>query len=239
MRKVSCSIRMPDSATPWWPGSRSSSCAPRSRSSASRGAAWLCAGRASALRPAGLLAVLEEGGVLAFRSSGTAGAGSTCWGPRTCSSTRQPEPRPRGSSPVTRDAVEACRIVSGIPAMGSELTDRTIAAEAGLVDRSVSFTKGCYTGQELVARLDARGNNVPRRLVGCDRRPDPALGDRARTPADDPARAPDRSTSAGHERQGGGHRSRPQPGAPSWGRGSPWPTCTGRWTHRSRAGAFG
>jgi folate-binding protein YgfZ len=64
------------------------------------------------------------------------------------------------------DAVEACRIASGIPAMGSELTDKTIAAEAGLVERTVSFTKGCYTGQELVARLDARGNNVPRRLVG-------------------------------------------------------------------------
>ena len=50
--------------------------------------------------------------------------------------------------------------------MGSELTDRTIAAEAGLVERTVSFTKGCYTGQELVARLEARGTNVPRRLVG-------------------------------------------------------------------------
>ncbi len=63
-------------------------------------------------------------------------------------------------------AVEACRIVSGIPAMGAELTNRTIAAEAGLVERTVSFTKGCYTGQELVARIDARGSNVPRRLVG-------------------------------------------------------------------------
>ncbi len=73
---------------------------------------------------------------------------------------------PEGLTVCDRDAVEACRIVSGIPAMGSELTDKTIAAEAGLVDRSVSFTKGCYTGQELVARLDARGNNVPRRLVG-------------------------------------------------------------------------
>src|SRR6202044_1593891 len=73
---------------------------------------------------------------------------------------------PEGIIACDREAVEACRIVSGIPAMGSELTEKTIAAEAGLVDRSVSFTKGCYTGQELVARLDARGNNVPRRLVG-------------------------------------------------------------------------
>ncbi len=73
---------------------------------------------------------------------------------------------PEGVVFCTAEAFEACRIASGIPAMGSELTDRTIAAEAGLVERTVSFTKGCYTGQELVARLEARGTNVPRRLVG-------------------------------------------------------------------------
>ena len=50
--------------------------------------------------------------------------------------------------------------------MGTELTGKTIAAEAGLVARTVSFTKGCYTGQELVARIDSRGSNVARRLVG-------------------------------------------------------------------------
>jgi tRNA-modifying protein YgfZ len=75
-------------------------------------------------------------------------------------------PLPEGIIPCGRDAVEACRIASGLPAMGSELTDKTIAAEAGLVEHTVSFTKGCYTGQELIARLDSRGNNVPRRLVG-------------------------------------------------------------------------
>ncbi len=48
--------------------------------------------------------------------------------------------------------------------MGAELDERTIAAEADLLERCVSFTKGCYTGQELVARLDARGNKVARRL---------------------------------------------------------------------------
>jgi folate-binding protein YgfZ len=74
---------------------------------------------------------------------------------------------PAGITACGAEAVEACRIVSGIPAMGTELTAKTIAAEAGgLVERTVSFTKGCYTGQELVARLDARGSNVPRRLVG-------------------------------------------------------------------------
>jgi folate-binding protein YgfZ len=61
-------------------------------------------------------------------------------------------------------AWEALRIEAGIPVMGAELDERTIAAEADLLDRCVSFTKGCYTGQELVARLDARGNKVARRL---------------------------------------------------------------------------
>jgi folate-binding protein YgfZ len=50
--------------------------------------------------------------------------------------------------------------------MGRELTPKTIPAESGVVERSVSFTKGCYTGQELVARIDSRGGNVPRRLRG-------------------------------------------------------------------------
>ena len=48
--------------------------------------------------------------------------------------------------------------------MAAELDERTIPAEAGLVEASVSFTKGCYTGQELVARIDSRGSNVPRHL---------------------------------------------------------------------------
>jgi folate-binding protein YgfZ len=67
---------------------------------------------------------------------------------------------------VSRDAYEAVRIEAGVPAMGAELTDRTIPAETGIVDRTVSFTKGCYTGQELVARIDSRGGHVPRHLRG-------------------------------------------------------------------------
>ncbi|MGQ0617824.1 MAG: CAF17-like 4Fe-4S cluster assembly/insertion protein YgfZ [Acidimicrobiia bacterium] len=63
-------------------------------------------------------------------------------------------------------AFELLRIGSGVPALGRELTEATIPAEAGdwLIDASVSFTKGCYTGQELVARVDSRGSNVPRPL---------------------------------------------------------------------------
>jgi folate-binding protein YgfZ len=73
---------------------------------------------------------------------------------------------PEGVEPWTADDLERARIEAGIPAMGAELTEATIPAESGVVDRSVSFTKGCFTGQELVARIDSRGGNVPRHLRG-------------------------------------------------------------------------
>lgn len=66
-----------------------------------------------------------------------------------------------------REAVwEAARIEAGVPVNGREVMEGSIAAEVGLVARTVSFTKGCFTGQELVARLDARGSKVARRLCG-------------------------------------------------------------------------
>ena len=72
------------------------------------------------------------------------------------------------NAPDDASALEALRIECGVPAMGAELTEATIPAEAGqwLIDASVSFTKGCYTGQELVARIDSRGGNVPRPVRG-------------------------------------------------------------------------
>ena len=75
-----------------------------------------------------------------------------------------PDTEPPAGLPVDgSDDLEVARIRAGWPAMGRELTERTIPAEiAGLVESSVSFTKGCYTGQELVARIDSRGGNVPR-----------------------------------------------------------------------------
>jgi folate-binding protein YgfZ len=73
---------------------------------------------------------------------------------------------PFRATPVDAAAYEAVRVEAGFPRHGDELDDRTIPAEAGLVEASVSFTKGCYTGQELVARIDSRGSNVPRHLRG-------------------------------------------------------------------------
>jgi folate-binding protein YgfZ len=130
---------------------------------------WRCLALRGAAVPdaaAGLLAVLAEGGVLTLPFEWNGWVGVDVLGPKDLVLNPAAGALPDGLTACEADAVEACRIVSGLPVMGAELTDKTIAAEAGLVERTVSFTKGCYTGQELVARLDARGNNVPRRLVG-------------------------------------------------------------------------
>ena len=71
---------------------------------------------------------------------------------------------PEGCEIGTKEEYEFLRISNGVPRMGSELTEDVIPAETNLIERSVSFTKGCYTGQELVARLDSRGNRVPKHL---------------------------------------------------------------------------
>jgi len=71
-----------------------------------------------------------------------------------------------GGEPGHPDEYEAARIRAGWPRMGSEIDESTIPASLGVVDLAVSFTKGCYTGQELVARIDSRGGKTPTKLVG-------------------------------------------------------------------------
>ena len=73
---------------------------------------------------------------------------------------------PGGVEAMSLDELRAYGVEHGVPAMGRELTEATIPAEIGdwIVAESVSFTKGCFVGQELTARIDSRGGNVPRRL---------------------------------------------------------------------------
>jgi folate-binding protein YgfZ len=59
---------------------------------------------------------------------------------------------------LTAEELELLRIRAGTPAWGKEIDDRVLPAEAGLTERAVSFTKGCYPGQEPIARLHYRGH---------------------------------------------------------------------------------
>jgi folate-binding protein YgfZ len=59
---------------------------------------------------------------------------------------------------VVEEELELRRIRAGSPRWGREIDDRVLPAEAGLTERAVSFTKGCYPGQEPVARLHYRGH---------------------------------------------------------------------------------
>ncbi len=70
--------------------------------------------------------------------------------------------RPDGEE-VSDEELERWRIESGIPRWGREIDDRILPAEAGLTETHVSFTKGCYPGQEPIARQHYRGK-LNRRL---------------------------------------------------------------------------
>jgi folate-binding protein YgfZ len=70
-----------------------------------------------------------------------------------------------GAVEVSEEAAEILRVEAGVPRFGAEMSAETMPAEAGIVDRAVSFTKGCYIGQEPVARLHYKGR-PNRRLCG-------------------------------------------------------------------------
>ena len=66
--------------------------------------------------------------------------------------------------PMGRLAYDTLRVETGEPLMGVDVDEKTIPGETGLVEEAVSFDKGCFLGQELTARIDARGGRVNRRL---------------------------------------------------------------------------
>jgi tRNA-modifying protein YgfZ len=72
-----------------------------------------------------------------------------------------------GARPGSPDALEALRVAAGHPRWGQELTEDVIPLEAGLLDRAISQSKGCYTGQEVIVRILHRGhvNRHLRRLI--------------------------------------------------------------------------
>lgn len=72
-----------------------------------------------------------------------------------------------GVAPVEPAVLEITRIEAGIPKFGADMTEETIPLEAGIEDRAISLTKGCYVGQEIIIRVLHRGGGrVAKRLVG-------------------------------------------------------------------------
>jgi tRNA-modifying protein YgfZ len=68
-------------------------------------------------------------------------------------------------SSVEPDRIERLRIERGVPRWGAELSEEVIPAEAGLDETAISFTKGCYLGQEVISRIKSLGH-VNRHLRG-------------------------------------------------------------------------
>jgi folate-binding protein YgfZ len=62
-----------------------------------------------------------------------------------------------GAVEVSPEAVEIVRVEAGVPRFGAEMDAGTMPAEASIVEDAISFTKGCYIGQETVARLHYKG----------------------------------------------------------------------------------
>ena len=68
-----------------------------------------------------------------------------------------------GAGEISEQAAEVARVESGRPRFGREMSSATMPAEAGIVERAIDFEKGCYIGQEPVARLHYRGR--PNRVL--------------------------------------------------------------------------
>jgi folate-binding protein YgfZ len=89
-----------------------------------------------------------------------------------------------GAAEVDGDTAEAIRIEAGVPLFHRDMDEETIPLEAGIESRAVSFSKGCYVGQEVIIRVLHRGHGrVARRLVGLRFQSDvvPPAGARIRT----------------------------------------------------------
>src|SRR5213079_151064 len=81
-----------------------------------------------------------------------------------------------GALHATPESLEAARLEAAYPIFGIDMTTDTIPLEAGIEDRAISLTKGCYVGQEVIVRVLHRGHGrIARRLVslalGNDRLP--------------------------------------------------------------------
>ena len=112
-----------------------------------------------------------------FSSSFPVLPGVDCWLPAENKDAAWNTLLDAGAVPFSAEDAEALRVDAGIPKWGHELTPLVLLPEAEMAD-AVSYTKGCYVGQEIVARLSARGhtNKALRRIALAEDAPVPPVG---------------------------------------------------------------
>lgn len=107
----------------------------------------------------GFLARTEETGLANFELFVPLGALSSVWTHLLKTGD------PLGLKPIGKATLETVRIEAGLPRLGPDINERIVPPEANLEGIALSLSKGCYPGQEVVARMDTYGS-VKRRLVG-------------------------------------------------------------------------
>ena len=128
----------------------------------------------------------------------------TVYGPTTAVSALSRALADGGAEPADAGVWETLRVEAGRPAFGADMNDRTIPPEAGIVERAIDQTKGCYTGQEVIVRIRDRGHvNRQLRQLDLGDAPVPPIGSELQA-VDDPAKIVGEVTSAVHSPKFGG-----------------------------------
>jgi folate-binding protein YgfZ len=107
---------------------------------------------------------VERDNLIVWHSRPLAGAGYTLIAPIERLDSLWDQALAAGATPAGEEAFQMLRLAAGWPEAGHEITEEFIPLEANLWD-AVSFSKGCYIGQEIIARMESRGR-LARRLVG-------------------------------------------------------------------------
>lgn len=125
-------------------------------------------------------ALLDEAGGALWRAtySLTGEPGALVMVPAERASALRTQLRQHGVIPISWETMNVLRIEAGIPWFGLDIDDNALLPETGLEERLVSYTKGCYVGQEIIARVQTYGT-VSRKLMGlvCEGREVPEPND--------------------------------------------------------------
>lgn len=114
-----------------------------------------------------LRATVSGDAIIVLRISDTGEPGLAVLVPREHAGAAEAALRSAGAAHLDDETAEVLRIEAGVPAFGRDMDADTIPLEAGIEGRAISFTKGCYVGQEVIIRVLHRGHGrVARRLVG-------------------------------------------------------------------------